>query len=266
MSSVFKNKMDFDELIFEQRNREYGAYLLRKGYNLTVVISIIISSLIVSVFVLIPYLKTITNKHDLSKEIRPRYVEMKMDRMEPPKDEFIIPPPPQQPPASSVPNIKYVAPVIVDSVPPMEKPLPTVAEVQASNPSNTGLTISGTGNSEDILTGQEGEKSDEPFMIVEVTPTFKGGGIEKFRDWVQKRTNYPQVAQDNGIQGKVFLTFVVERDGAVSNVKVVKGVDKLLDDEAVKAIESSPNWSPGLQRGRPVRVRFYIPLVFSFNR
>jgi protein TonB len=101
---------------------------------------------------------------------------------------------------------------------------------------------------------------------VEVTPTFRGGGIEKFREWVQKRTNYPQTAQDNGIQGKVIITFVVEKDGSVSNVKVMKGVDKILDDEAVKAIESSPKWSPGLQRGKPVRVRFLFPLVFSFNR
>jgi len=81
-----------------------------------------------------------------------------------------------------------------------------------------------------------------------------------------KKAVYPQLAQDNGIQGKVTLTFVVERDGSVTNVKVLKGVDKLLDDEAVKAIEASPKWSPGLQRGRPVRVRFNFPLVFSFNK
>ncbi len=95
-------------------------------------------------------------------------------------------------------------------------------------------------------------------------PSFKGGGFEKFREWVQKRTNYPQEAIDKKVRGKVFLTFIVEKDGSVSNVTVVKGVDPLLDNEAVKAISESPKWEPGLQRGQPVRVRYSIPLNFSF--
>jgi protein TonB len=100
-------------------------------------------------------------------------------------------------------------------------------------------------------------------MLVEVTPTFRGGDLERFREWVQKRVVYPQEAQDNRIHGKVYLTFVVERDGSVSTVNIIKGVDPLLDDAAKKAIESSPKWSPGLQRGRPVRVRFSIYLNFQ---
>jgi protein TonB len=266
MSSIFRNKIDFDDLIFEHRNRDYGAYLLRKRYNLNVVISILISSFIVSSFVVFPYLITLSKKHNSGLEIRLRYVEVKMDKMEPPKEDIIIPPAPDPPPPNTQTNVKYVAPVVVDTVLPIEKPQPSVAEVQASNPTNDEIVVSGTGNSDELLTGQEGEKSDEPFIMVEVTPTFKGGGIEKFRDWVQKRANYPQIAQDNGIQGTVRLTFVVERDGSVTNVKVVKSVDKILDDEALKAIEASPKWGPGLQRGRPVRVRFFIPLVFSFTR
>jgi protein TonB len=266
MGNFFRDKIEFDDLIFENRNKDYGAYLLRSAYNFNVVISILISSIIVSAFVVIPYIQTIRRKNDLGQEIRLRYVEVKMDKMELPKDEIIIPPPSVAPPPNTQANIKYVAPVVVDTVTPVEKALPTVADVQASNPTTDEITVTGTGNTDELLTGQEGELSDEPFMIVEVTPTFKGGDLEKFRDWVQKRANYPQMAQDNGISGKVFLTFVVERDGTVSNVKVVKGVDKLLDDEAVKAIQASPKWSPGLQRGRPVRVRFYIPLVFTLNR
>ena len=100
-------------------------------------------------------------------------------------------------------------------------------------------------------------------MIVEVKPTFRGGDVEKFREWVQKRVVYPQLAMENRIHGRVYLTFVVERDGTVSTVNVVKGVDKLLDDAAKKAIESSPKWSPGLQRGKPVRFRYSIFLNFQ---
>jgi protein TonB len=88
--------------------------------------------------------------------------------------------------------------------------------------------------------------------------------LDKFRDWVQRRTNYPQAAIDKKITGKVYLTFIIEKDGSISNVTVVKGVDPLLDDETVKAISESPKWTPGLQRGEPVRVRYSIPINFHY--
>ena len=266
MRDLFKKNVDFDDLIFENRNKAYGAYLIRRGYNSAVVISIFAASLIVSTIILIPYFQTLGRLHHPGQQRAVRFVEVKMDKMEIPKEDIIIPPAPAPPPPNTQPNIRYVAPVIVDTVMPSEKPQPSVADVLASNPNEDQLSVSGTGKTDELLTGHEGDKSDEPFIFVEVKPTFKGGDIEKFREWVQKKAVYPQLAQDNGIQGKVTLTFVVERDGSVTNVKVVKGVDKLLDDESVKAIESSPKWSPGLQRGRPVRVRFYIPLVFSFSK
>jgi periplasmic protein TonB len=125
------------------------------------------------------------------------------------------------------------------------------------------IDTTGTGGfGDDLLSGGEGTVGEEPLFIVEVMPTFKGGDLNKFRDWVGKRTNYPQTAIDNNIKGTVILTFIVEKDGSVSNVKVTKGVDPLLDNEAVKAISESPKWTPGLQRGQPVRVRFIIPLTF----
>lgn len=265
MSNYFIDKLNFDDLVFEHRNKEYGAFPIRKKYNSTILISVLIASLIVCISVIYPYLM-INRKNNEASQIRLRYVEMKMDKLEPPREDIYVPPAPAPPPLNTLANIKYVAPVVVDSILPNEKQLPSVAEVESSNPDTSRLVVSGTGSGDELLTGQEGERSDEPFMFVEVTPTFKGGGIEKFRDWVQKRTTYPQIAQDNGIQGRVLLSFVVERDGSVSNVKVLKSVDKLLDDEAVKAIESSPKWTPGLQRGRPVRVRFIIPLIFAFTR
>jgi periplasmic protein TonB len=265
-SNLFRNRLDFDDLIFENRNKDYGAYLIRRRYNSTVVISIVLASFIVSAFIVIPYIHIIGKGSNYGQQMRVRFVEIKMDKMEPPREDIIIPPAPPPPPPNAQPNIRYVAPVVVDTLLPNEKPLPSVADVLASNSNEEQLTVSGTGKNDDLLTGQEGDKSDEPFFFVEVKPTFRGGDIEKFREWVQKKAVYPQLAQDNGIQGKVILTFVVERDGSVTNVKVLKGVDKLLDDEAVKAIEASPKWSPGLQRGKPVRVRFNLPLVFSFRK
>ncbi|MFO7573999.1 MAG: energy transducer TonB [Bacteroidales bacterium] len=111
----------------------------------------------------------------------------------------------------------------------------------------------------------EEEKEDDVFMIVEDMPTFRGGDVQRFSNWVKERVKYPQIAQENGIQGKVFIGFIVEPDGSVSNVTILRSVDKSLDDEAVRVVTSSPRWNPGKQRGQPVRVRFSITVNFQLQ-
>lgn len=255
----------FDDLIFKDRNREYGAYVLRKGYSSLVVISLVIAIIIGSSIVVIPFLKVIRKSHEALEGTTMRYVTVQMDNLEPPREEIYVPPSAPPPPQSGAPTIKYIAPVVVDTVMPTEKQAPTVADVQASpeNNNNDDVTVSTSASENELVGDPNGEGGDEPFILVEVAPTFRGGNLDKFRDWVQKRVIYPQEAQDRGIQGKVYLTFVVERDGSVSTVRIGKSPDKLLEDEARKAIESSPKWSPGLQRGQPVRVRFSMFLNFS---
>jgi len=259
-----KDRQAFDDLIFANRNREYGAYILRKDYSLQVVISLILAVIIGSSIVVIPFLKVISKSHEPVESTTMRYVTVQMDKLEPPMEEIFVPPSAPPPPQSGAPTIKYVAPVVVDTVMPTEKQAPTVADVQASPENNNNDVNVSTSASENELVGDpNGEEGDKPFILVEVPPTFRGGNLDKFRDWVQKRVIYPQEAQDKGIQGRVYLTFVVERDGSVSTVRIGKSPDKLLEDEAKKAIESSPKWSPGLQRGQPVRVRFSMFLNFS---
>lgn len=102
-----------------------------------------------------------------------------------------------------------------------------------------------------------------PFVVVEEMPSFGPGGIDEFRNnYISKNLKYPDVAAENGIQGRVFINFVVEPDGRVTNVKVVRSVDPALDKEAVRVVSSSPKWKPGKQRGKPVRVQFTIPIIF----
>jgi protein TonB len=189
-----------------------------------------------------------------------------MDNLETPIEEIFIPPPPPPPSSASTQEfVKYVPPVVVDTVLPLEERQITtdeaILQVEGNDLGNIGV-VNGTGD--DILTGQVGMSTDDAFFMVEVMPAFRGGDINKFREWVQKRTNYPQIAIDNKIQGRVYLTFIIEPNGDVSNVTVVKGVDPIIDIEAVKAIQASPKWSPGLQRGQPVRVRFSMYLNFVF--
>ena len=262
MYDNLRNVLDFDDLLFESRNKEYGAYQLRKKYNSVLIVGIILATFIVSLAVVLPFIFTPHSNHVLSGGIS--YVQVQMQNLKPPPDEIIVPPAPPPPEASKIQEIvKYVPPVVVDTVLPLEPVLVTTDQILAQS-ENDQIVSGSNGTGEDLLSGQEGIATDEPFIMVEVMPSFKGGDINKFRDWVGKRTNYPQAAYDNKIRGKVFLTFIVEKDGSVSNVTVVKGVSPLLDSVAVKAISESPKWNPGLQRGQPVRVRFQIPLNFMF--
>ena len=102
-------------------------------------------------------------------------------------------------------------------------------------------------------------------MIVEKMPTFQDGDVQKFSQWVGANVRYPETAHSKGIQGKVFIGFIVEPDGNVSNATVLRSVDKTLDDEAVRIVMSSPKWTPGYQRGEPVRVRFSITVNFRLE-
>ena len=109
---------------------------------------------------------------------------------------------------------------------------------------------------------EEEEDAGQIFFIVEDMPSFQGGDVNNFRTWVADHLQYPEIAAENGISGRVFVRFVVEPDGTVDNVEVVRGVDPALDAEAVRVVKSSPKWSPGKQRGKPVRVAYTFPIVF----
>lgn len=109
---------------------------------------------------------------------------------------------------------------------------------------------------------EEEVEEAEIFLVVEDMPGFGDGDSNKFREYIGKNLRYPDVAAENGIQGRVYVQFVVEADGRVTNVKVVRGVDPALDKEAVRVVESSPKWKPGKQRGKPVRVSFTFHIIF----
>ena len=112
----------------------------------------------------------------------------------------------------------------------------------------------------------EEEEEEVMFAIVEHKPTFNGMDAEQgFREWVSKNTNYPPVAQENGISGRVFVEFTISKTGEVTDVKLLRGVDPLLDNEAMRVIKASPKWTPGMQRGKPVKVKYQFPVAFRLN-
>ena len=110
----------------------------------------------------------------------------------------------------------------------------------------------------------EEEETDEIFQIVENPATFKGG-IAAFYQYVQKNMRYPSQAQRMGLEGKVFVEFVVGKDGKITDVKVLRGIGAGCDEEAIKVLKNSPAWSAGRQRGRPVRQRMVLPITFKLQ-
>ncbi|HPW78023.1 MAG: Gram-negative bacterial tonB protein [Bacteroidetes bacterium ADurb.Bin037] len=109
------------------------------------------------------------------------------------------------------------------------------------------------------------EEEEIPLAIVEEKPSFMGGDENTFTKWVHERIVYPEVAKENGVQGRVVLSFIVDADGYVKNVTVLRGVDPLIDKEAVRVVSSSPKWKPGRQRDKTVRVRYNFPINFQLR-
>jgi len=252
----------FDDIIFENRNKEYGAYNLRRRYYRTLLLALLIGIVFLSAAVIGPYVKAKGanfTKTDTTEE----EVFVRMERLDQPQEEVIKvyapPPPPQE---MVVQTIKYVAPQVVDTVLPSQ----VTDQLMTMDESVQSVQDEQVGNIQYVQPGDEGAeeipKEEEVFFIVEEMPSFQGGGEDSFRDWIAKNLRYPEIAADNGISGRVYVQFAVNSKGEVCDAVVVRGVDPALDKEALRVVLSSPRWEPGRQRGRPVKVQFTFPINF----
>jgi len=148
--------------------------------------------------------------------------------------------------------------------PPPPPPPPEIIEIVEDEVEiENEVEIEETETDEDEIIEIE-EDDEEFFMVVENMPEFPGGdlGLMKF---IQKNVRYPAIAKEYNITGKVYVSFIVDKKGSVTNVKIVRGVDKNLDAEALRVVSSLPKYKPGKQRGKPVRVMFTIPINFTLN-
>jgi protein TonB len=109
------------------------------------------------------------------------------------------------------------------------------------------------------------EEEALPFIMVEVKPTFNGGDANEFSKWVNQRLVYPQICIENGVSGRVTLSFTIKADGTLADAKVMRGVDPALDKEALRVVNSSPKWKPGKQRDRAVAVTYTFPVIFQLR-
>ncbi len=108
-------------------------------------------------------------------------------------------------------------------------------------------------------------EDDQPFLTAETMPSFQGGDLNTFRKWVQDNVRFPQIALENGISGRVVLSFVIEKDGRLTNIQVLMTPDRSLSEEAIRVLSKSPKWSPGKQRNQVVRIKYTLPVDFRMR-
>lgn len=249
----------FDDIVFESRNKEYGAYKLRKKYSRNVLISLLIATIIMSTAIITPYLnaKAAENRAKRAE----RQVEIKMENLDQPNETVAPPPPPPPPPAEAAQQAKYVPPVVVDSVKPEENvQLMTADEAQIEVKDQEVVEVVAEVKEE----VQEEDPEATPFVVVEEMPMFPGGDAELLK-YIAEHTQYPEIAKENNIQGRVIVRFCVTSKGGVNQVSILKGVDPELDKEAIRVVNSLPAFKPGKQGGKPVPVWYMVPITFTLK-
>jgi protein TonB len=254
-----------NDIVFEGRNQEYGAYAIRRKYNWTVTL---ILACMVGTVVLGMGIKMVLGMQsdDLAKDT---VLDMTtIDLTPPPADKNEPPPPPPPPPPPVLETVKFVPPVIKDDAvetdppPPQEKLTETNVSTVTQEGDGDAVVVPTEGNGNGVVE----EKIVEPFLVVEEMPEFPGGAGEMMK-YFAKNTQYPAMAREAGLTGKCFLSFVVSPTGEISEVKIAKGVPGCgeCDREAMRVIKSMPNWKPGRQTGRAVPVRVNVPFNFQLR-
>jgi protein TonB len=249
----------FDDIVFEVRNKEYGAYKLRSKYNRNVLISMVIGIIILSTAIITPYLnaKALENRTKRAE----REVKVTIQNLDKPNDVVAPPPPPPPPPAEVVQQQKYVPPVVVDSIKPEE-----VSQLMTADQAQVVVKDAEVVEVVEAVKEEVQEEDPEatPFVVVEEMPMFPGGDAELLK-YISEHTQYPEVAKENNIQGRVVVRFCVTSKGGVSQVSILKGVDAELDKEAIRVVNTLPTFKPGKQGGKPVPVWYMVPITFTLK-
>lgn len=257
-----------NDLVFQGRNQEYGAYQIRKRYNWTVTLILLGLAAALALGMGVKFVLSLQGNDEVVQE--PVLDMTQIDLTPPPADKNEPPPPPPPPPPPVMETVKFVPPVIKDDAneeeppPPQEKLTDTqVSTVTQEGDGDAVVVPDGNGNGNAVIE----EKAPEIFTVVEEMPE-PPGGIQEFYKYVGRTIQYPQMAKEAGITGKAFLKFVVGPDGGISDVQVLKGVPGCpeCDKEAMRVVKSYPQkWKAGKQNGRAVSVYYNMPINFTLR-
>lgn len=268
------NSNKWTDIVFEGRNKEYGAYDLRNNSGQRHLKSLIVVTIVALALFLIPTAFKALHIGQAKEDVGAvEMTNINLDKPEVKKEDqvkkFEAPPPPEL-----KSTIKFTAPVIKKDEEVQEKDelksqeeltnkkdiSISVADVKGTN-EETGVDIKTLQDNKVVVAEKEPEKV---FDVVEVSPSFPGGE-SALNSYLSNNIKYPAIAQENNVQGKVIVQFVVGRDGSIEDVKVVKGVDPSLDKEAKRVISSMPKWIPGKQGGTAVKCKFFVPVTFRLQ-
>lgn len=247
---------EFNEIVFENRNKEYGAYSLRKSYKKRMTIAVSISIIMLLMAVSYPLIAGYLNRINIVNSNTDVSVEL-LNNV--PPDDVAPPPPPPPPPSTVEKYVKFTAPIVVDedSVDTdfnndpdkiVNKPIDTLETITDVVDTTTHITII------DI--------KPPIFIVVEEMPEYIGGDDARIK-FISENVVYPTMARESNIQGTVYVTFVVETDGSITDVKILRGIGGGCDEEAIRVVKIMPKWKPGKQTGKNVRVQFNLPIKFT---
>ena len=249
-----------EEIVFKNRNKEYGSYVLRKKYSRYLTISLIVGILILLSAAAYPLINAYLHKEKLLRE-KEKSVTAEMLNM--PKEDLPPPPPPPPPPEALVEKVKFTAPKVVEDTN-VESDFGK-QDLLSQNKNTEVPTEEVQVEEKEVKTQVIEQKVEaEVFLIVEEPPTFPGGEAALYK-WLGENLKYPEEAKELGIQGRVFVAFVVEPDGSTSNAVVKRGIGGGCDEEAIRIVKAMPKWGAGKQRGQPVRVQFNLPIKFTLQ-
>ena len=270
------------EMVFAGKNKEYGAYQLRKGTsgrNIKALLILVIAAALVGGFLA---WKVIEQKQAVEQQAYMEAMELaKLQQQAKKEEKKKEPVKPKIEPKKEIPvareTQKFTAPVIKkdelvkeeNQVKQMDK-LDEKVAVGTENKEGTKSRLAEAVRSDIAVAAPppppapKPEVSNKVFDVVEEMPHFPGGPAA-LQAFLSSNTKYPVVAQENGVQGRVIVSFVVERDGSITDVRVVRSVDPSLDREASRVVRSMPRWSPGKQNGSTVRVKYTVPVVFRLQ-
>lgn len=269
------------DLIFEGRNQAFGAYRLRKNTPKRNIFAILIIAAIALVTIGIYVAKSAYDQYQQAHQKNVQVTEISAlnqpkKKAEVKRKEVQLPQQKQEEIKEVKSSIKFTAPVIKkDNEVKPEDEMKTQAELMQTTTAIGALDVKGNSESGEVLKVTQ-RVADEPvaapkpevenkiFEVVEQMPSFPGGPAALMK-FLQENVKYPVVAQENGIQGRVVVSFVVEKDGSITDVRVVKSIDPSLDREASRVVKSMPNWIPGKQNGAAVRVKYNVPVSFRLQ-
>jgi protein TonB len=251
----------WDDIVFEGRNQTYGAYVIRSIYSRNLLIAVVVTIVLIALMVYGPAIAAMLKGDEVIEKAPPKKL-VYTDLSAPPPIDKPKPPPPQIQLPKLQKVIKFVPPKVVKEE--VVEEVPTIEEIKQNEVAAVEVEGDAQVVFEEPVQQVVVEDEDKIFMVVEQQPEFEGG-YEAMTKFISKNMRYPASARRMGVDGTVYVSFVVGKDGSINDVKVLRGISADCDKEAVRVVSIMPPWKPGKQNGKAVLVRFNLPIKFKLN-